>query len=148
MSLSGKNQKKPKKFQKLKSCRQLPYHLIHTIYSIFLKFIYSEKATKFCEISTVDLTGTIQDKSTVEILQHFVAFSEYKTLTDLQQPEITFSPFPLSLQTSFQAKVDYQIHHRNSWVLTFCSLVQVYLESFSQVLNPRQTFQSFSPLSF
>ena len=23
-----------------------------------LKFIYSEKATKFCEISTIDLTGT------------------------------------------------------------------------------------------
>ena len=23
-----------------------------------VKFIYSEKATKFCEISTVDLTGT------------------------------------------------------------------------------------------
>ena len=42
-----------------------------------LKFIYSEKATKFCEISTVDLTVTIQDKSTVEISQKFVAFSEY-----------------------------------------------------------------------
>jgi hypothetical protein len=25
---------------------------------IALKFIYSEKATNFCEISTVDLTGT------------------------------------------------------------------------------------------
>ena len=25
---------------------------------ILLKFIYSEKVTKFCEISTVDLTGT------------------------------------------------------------------------------------------
>ena len=42
-----------------------------------LKFIYSGKATKFCEISTVDLTGTTWDKSTVEILQNFVAFSEY-----------------------------------------------------------------------
>ena len=28
-----------------------------------LKFIYSEKATKFCTISTVDLTGTTLDKS-------------------------------------------------------------------------------------
>ena len=26
--------------------------------SSFLKYIYSEKATKFCEISTVNLTGT------------------------------------------------------------------------------------------
>ena len=39
--------------------------------------LYSEKATKFCEISTVDLTVTTQDKSTVEILQKNVAFSEY-----------------------------------------------------------------------
>ena len=38
-----------------------------------VKFIYSEKATKFCEISTVDLTVTTQDK--------FVAFSEYMNFT-------------------------------------------------------------------
>ena len=42
-----------------------------------LKFIYSEKAKKFCEISTVDLTGTTYDKSMVEISQNLVAFSEY-----------------------------------------------------------------------
>ena len=42
-----------------------------------LKFIYSEKATKFCEISTVDLTVTTYEKYTVEILQKIVAFSEY-----------------------------------------------------------------------
>ena len=43
----------------------------------FLKFIYSEKATKFCEISTVDLFYVVPVKSTVEILQNFVVFSEY-----------------------------------------------------------------------
>ena len=32
---------------------------------------------KILQISTVDLTGTTWDKSTVEILQNFVAFSEY-----------------------------------------------------------------------
>ena len=42
-----------------------------------LKFIYSEKATKFCEISTLFLTGTTWDKSKVKISQNFVAFSEY-----------------------------------------------------------------------
>ena len=42
-----------------------------------IKFIFPEKATKFCEISSVDLTVTTLDKSTVEILQKFVAFSEY-----------------------------------------------------------------------
>ena len=29
----------------------------------FVKFIYPEQATKFCEISTLLLTGTTQDKS-------------------------------------------------------------------------------------
>ena len=44
---------------------------------LLLKFIYSEKATKFCEISTVDLSYVVTVKSTVEISQKFVAFSEY-----------------------------------------------------------------------
>ena len=42
-----------------------------------VKFIYSEKATKFCEIFTLLLTGTTLDKSKVKISQNFVAFSEY-----------------------------------------------------------------------
>ena len=42
-----------------------------------LKFIYSEKATKFCENSTVDLSYVVTVKSKVEISQNFVAFSEY-----------------------------------------------------------------------
>ena len=41
-----------------------------------LKFIYSE-ATKFCEISTLLLSYVVPVKSKVEILQTFVAFSEY-----------------------------------------------------------------------
>ena len=42
-----------------------------------LKFIYSEKATKFCEIFTLLLTGNTKGKSKVKISQSFVAFSEY-----------------------------------------------------------------------
>ena len=42
-----------------------------------LKFIYSEKATKICKISTLLLTVCITVKSKVETLQNFVAFSEY-----------------------------------------------------------------------
>ena len=44
---------------------------------IQLKFIYSEKAIKFCKISTVDLSYAVPVKSTVEISKNFVAFSEY-----------------------------------------------------------------------
>ena len=39
--------------------------------------MYSEKATKFCEILTLLLTDTTLNKSKVKISQNFVAFSEY-----------------------------------------------------------------------
>ena len=42
-----------------------------------VKFIYSEKATKFCEIFTLLLSYVVQVKSKVKISQNFVAFSEY-----------------------------------------------------------------------
>ena len=45
-----------------------------------LKFIYSEKAIKFCKISILDLSYVVMVKSTVEIFQNFVAFSEYMNL--------------------------------------------------------------------
>ena len=44
-----------------------------------LKFIYSEKAKIFCEISTVYLFYVVPVKSMVEISQNFLAFSEYVT---------------------------------------------------------------------
>ena len=43
-----------------------------------VKFVYSEKATKIFEISTLLLSV---DKSKVEISQNFVAFSEYMNFT-------------------------------------------------------------------
>ena len=43
----------------------------------FLKLIYSEMATKFCEIFTLLLPYVVPVKSKVKILQNFVAFSEY-----------------------------------------------------------------------
>ena len=56
------------------------YH-IHTkkdfSFLCVLKFIYSEKATKFCEISTLLLSYVVPVKIKVEISQNFVAFSEY-----------------------------------------------------------------------
>ena len=44
---------------------------------ILFKFIYSEKATNFCEISTVDLSYVVPVKSSMEISQNFVILSEY-----------------------------------------------------------------------
>ena len=42
-----------------------------------LKFAYSEKATKFCEIFSLLLSYLVPVKSKVKISQNFVAFSEY-----------------------------------------------------------------------
>ena len=44
---------------------------------IYVKFIFSEKDIKFCEISTVLLAYVVPVKSKVEISKNFVAFSEY-----------------------------------------------------------------------
>ena len=44
---------------------------------LVLKFIYSEKATKFCEIFPLLLTAVHTVKSKGKISQNFVAFSEY-----------------------------------------------------------------------
>ena len=53
--------------------RKMQFHAV-----VFLKFVYSEKATKFCEISTLLLSVSTVDKSKVEISQNFEAFSENK----------------------------------------------------------------------
>ena len=42
-----------------------------------VKFIHSDKATKFCKISTLLLSYVVPVKSKVEMLQNVVAFSEY-----------------------------------------------------------------------
>ena len=48
------------------------------LYEIFtLKFTYSEKPTKFCEIFTLLLSYVVPVKSEVKISQNFVGFSEY-----------------------------------------------------------------------
>ena len=54
-----------------------PEIIVYVLQTFLLKFIYSEKATKFCEIFTLLLTTIHTVKSKVKILQNLVAFSEY-----------------------------------------------------------------------
>ena len=49
---------------------------------ICVKFIYSEKATKFCEIFPLLLTTVHTVKCKGKISQYFVAFSEYMNFTE------------------------------------------------------------------
>ena len=46
-----------------------------------VKFIYSEKATKFWEIFTLLFPYVVPVKNEVKISQNFVAFSEYMNFT-------------------------------------------------------------------
>ena len=78
-----------------------------------LKFIYSEKATEFCEIFIVDLSYLLPIKSMVEISQNFVAFSEYMNFiyTYLVTAKLGHTPHsnridqePIKLHTSWLGK--------------------------------------------
>ena len=42
-----------------------------------VKFVYSETATNFWEISTLDLAYVVKFKSSMDILQNYDAFLEY-----------------------------------------------------------------------
>ena len=64
-----------------------------------IKFIYSEKATKFCEISTLLLSYVVPVKSKVEILQDFVAFSEYMNFNIEHNVADVFFKFYLDFET-------------------------------------------------
>ena len=57
-----------------------------------VKFIYSEKATKFREIFTLLLTVCTVLKSKVKISQNFVAFSEYMNFISKLETPLPVSP--------------------------------------------------------
>ena len=63
------------------------FRLIYIYYGIndIVKLIYSEKATKFCEIFPLLLTVCTLVKSKGKISQNFVAFSEYMNFTVAMQ---------------------------------------------------------------
>ena len=63
-----------------------------------LKFIYSEKATKFFEIFPLLLTVCTVVKSKVKISQNCVAFSEYMNFTIRCSANDT--PFPIAIVVS------------------------------------------------
>ena len=67
---------------------------------LMINFIYSEKATKFCEIFTLLFTGTAWDKSKVKISQNFVAFAEYMNFKLKWEAEDIVSKIRVSLEVN------------------------------------------------
>ena len=63
-------------------CQKIRIFIYKYNCGVFVKFIYSEKATKFCEIFPLLLTVCTIVKSKGTILQNFVAFSEYMNFNE------------------------------------------------------------------
>ena len=55
----------------------LKFQFCYTVNKYFCIFIYSEKATKFCEISTVDLSYVVPVKSTCIQGPMFILFVKF-----------------------------------------------------------------------
>ena len=91
-----------------------------------MKFIHSEKATEFCEISTNYLTGNTQDKWLMEISQNFLAFSEYMNFT------VFF--YSRKLKSSIWLHASTIILFQNRPLLFFW--FEVWNQTFLQVLTP------------
>ena len=58
-------------------CKKQEENIFSHLWPYKVKFIYSEKATKFCEIFPLLLTPVHTVKGKGKISQNFVAFSEY-----------------------------------------------------------------------
>ena len=77
------SQKRPKNVLSWNGQRIIKTESVKKINAVYitrsehLKFINSEKATQFCEISNLLLTVCTVVKNKMEILQNFVAFSEH-----------------------------------------------------------------------
>ena len=59
---------------------------------MLVKFIYSEKSTKCCEIITLLLSYVVPVKSKVKVLQNFVAFSEHMNFKELENKQPSLEP--------------------------------------------------------
>ena len=64
-----------------------------------LKFIYSEKATEFCEIFTLLLSYVVPVENKMKISQNFVAFLEYTNFAIKKPYEARACPARINLNT-------------------------------------------------
>ena len=102
-------------FSRFSNCRYIEKNI--------LKFMYFEKATKFCEIFTFLLSFVVLVKSKVNISQNFEAFSEYLNFT--------ICMFALC-QDCFFICIDYHVEVPDDWIE---DLINRSLEGAKHALN-------------
>ena len=83
-----------------------------------IKFVYSEKATKFCEISTLLLSYVVPIKSKVEISQYFVAFSQYMNFYNPAgwANEVQILSVVHSQELSIKLKSSFKLFHKDNFI--------------------------------
>ena len=74
--------------------------------------MYSEKATKFCEIFTLLLSYVVPVKIKVKISQNFMAFSEYMNFTISFHPGIYHHFFLFTVTGQF---MDFNNERAKKW---------------------------------
>ena len=99
------------------------FHNIRCVMVFSVKFIYSEKATKFCKISTIDLSYVVTFKFTVEISQTFVTFTEYMNFKDGRAKKIRDRTIVSLIKSTFgdQLFVDLRALYKLCVWNCFCS---------------------------
>ena len=83
-----------------------------------VKFIYSEKATKFCEVFTLLLSYVVPVKSKVKISQNVVSFSEYMNFNNTETTRyasIIITLFNHSMLCCHKQFCLYLSHHKDKY---------------------------------
>ena len=119
----------------MKSAKSITELQLRPFNPIFLKFIYSEKAIKFCKISAV-----VTVKSTAEISQNFVAFSEYmnfKSLDENYRQHETDRSFHWSFHLFFVClcRLSSRLAHPWWWLCLLSEIRQSTRKLFSRLKN-------------
>ena len=86
-----------------------------------INFIYSEKAKKFCKISTLLLSYLVPVKSKVEISQNFVAFSECMNFINISQHLIFSSKAKQCLECNYTIRQTVHVTFWSPFNAFFCA---------------------------
>ena len=92
-------------FEKMTFFNPLIFNSNFFLFHPHVKSIYSEKATKFCEIFTLLFSYVVPVKSKVKISQNFVAFSEYMNFKSITNYGIAWMGLNLYEHHHFQPKI-------------------------------------------
>ena len=115
---------------------------------LFLKFIYSEKATNFYEISSIDLSFVVKVgcyvvmvKSAVEISQNFVAFSEYMNFRNKSKTLYFCLPLQILWPSDTSGASPYFSPSDYDYLSSICDMIQFFFRDLSVIYQTLLTWK-------